>query len=450
MSKSKSNSRFVDYKVVKENVTIVQILEHYSLIPKLRRINDDQFTGTCPIHRGENKTAFRVSISKNCWNCFSQCKCGGNILDFVSRMENVTFHKAAILIAEWFKLDQAFEPHFERMKTDAEQKSLTVSKKESAQPQMTQAKTPAKSEVEDESIIANEPLNFELKHLDAAHPYLQERGLTPETIAMFGLGFCKKGVMQNHVAIPVHNGSGQLVAYAGRWPGQPPNPDEKYRLPKGFRKSLEVFNLHRIAQTDQAKPLIVVEGFFDCMKLWQAGQQRVVSVMGSSVSDQQQAAILKAVEQSRKIVLMFDEDEAGREGREKALQRFASKAYVRVIQLNEGAQPDSLPPEQINSLLLEEAPPAYGAAIAKFRLGRLVATPNALAQLTERDIAVAIGRHSSGDWGDLDSEDKKANERALAEGTRLLSVYHSAGKVKFYLITEADRSVTTILLPEDY
>src|SRR4051812_43114703 len=97
----KSTNCFVDFKRVKESVSMTKILQRYGLMARLRRVNDDSLTGTCPIHKGENKTAFRVSISKNCWNCFSQCKCGGNILDFVSRMENVSLHKAASLIAEW-------------------------------------------------------------------------------------------------------------------------------------------------------------------------------------------------------------------------------------------------------------------------------------------------------------------------------------------------------------
>lgn len=88
--------------------------------------------------------------------------------------------------------------------------------------------------------------------------------------------------------------------------------------------------------------------------------------------------------------------------------------------------------------------------IALFRLGRIVATPNALAKLQQPDILSALQRHQAGDWGDVDGEDREANNRALAEDTRLLSVYHSATRVKFWLITEADRSVTTILMPEDY
>jgi len=88
--------------------------------------------------------------------------------------------------------------------------------------------------------------------------------------------------------------------------------------------------------------------------------------------------------------------------------------------------------------------------IAVFRLGRLVATPNALAELSEEDILTGIQRHQAGDWGDLDEHDRQENELSLKQGFRLLSVYHGKNGTKFYIITEADRSVTTVLLPEDY
>ena len=88
--------------------------------------------------------------------------------------------------------------------------------------------------------------------------------------------------------------------------------------------------------------------------------------------------------------------------------------------------------------------------IALFRLGRIVATPNALSQLTQLEILRALQRHQAGDWGDVDEEDRQANDQALREGTRLFSVYHSATGIKFWVITEADRSATTFLLPEDY
>jgi hypothetical protein len=87
---------------------------------------------------------------------------------------------------------------------------------------------------------------------------------------------------------------------------------------------------------------------------------------------------------------------------------------------------------------------------AKFPLGRLTQTSAALATLSPEDVIAALKRHAQGDWGELDPEDRQANEQALIEGSRLLSVYRSAADVRFYVITEWDRSLTTVLLPEDY
>ena len=87
---------------------------------------------------------------------------------------------------------------------------------------------------------------------------------------------------------------------------------------------------------------------------------------------------------------------------------------------------------------------------AKFSLGALVATPNALAHVPYDEILVALSRHVRGDWGTMDPEDLETNEQALKRGGRLFSSYQSIGNVKFWIITEADRSATTVLLPEDY
>jgi hypothetical protein len=88
--------------------------------------------------------------------------------------------------------------------------------------------------------------------------------------------------------------------------------------------------------------------------------------------------------------------------------------------------------------------------IAVFRLGRIVSTPNALASLTEEDIRTGIKRHQAGDWGKLTDEDWQANDRAVVAGTRIVSAYNARNGTKFWIITEADRSTTTVLLPEDY
>lgn len=88
----------------------------------------------------------------------------------------------------------------------------------------------------------------------------------------------------------------------------------------------------------------------------------------------------------------------------------------------------------------------------KFKLGRVVFKANVVAQIDSIDLLYALERHKAGDWGDVDAHDAAINDLALQPGTegRLLSVYHDANGTKFWIITEADRSVTTVLLPEDY
>ena len=87
----------------------------------------------------------------------------------------------------------------------------------------------------------------------------------------------------------------------------------------------------------------------------------------------------------------------------------------------------------------------------KFGLGRVVATPAALRLLEEAGISPSelLSRHWNGDWGDLDEEDRQANEAAVAHEWRVFSAYE-VGDDKVWIITEADRSATTILLPSDY
>jgi hypothetical protein len=89
--------------------------------------------------------------------------------------------------------------------------------------------------------------------------------------------------------------------------------------------------------------------------------------------------------------------------------------------------------------------------IGPLPLGRLVATPGALEVLSEagEDPLVYLSRHASGDWGNLDEHDRRENGRSLRHGWRILSSY-SVGRETIWIITAADRSVTSILLPEEY
>jgi DNA primase len=103
------------------------------------------------------------------------------------------------------------------------------------------------------------------------------------TARTFGIGFyAGKGLLRGRIVIPIHNESGELIAYAGRAIDEK---EPKYRFPAGFRKSLVLFNLHRVLAT-KTRTVIVVEGFFDTTAVHQAGYP-VMGLMGSTISRHQ-------------------------------------------------------------------------------------------------------------------------------------------------------------------
>ena len=333
---------FVDFRAVKAAITMEQVLDHYDLTPQFKR-SGDSLSGPCPIHQGENPTQFRISLSKNIWNCFSQCKCGGNVLDFISRMENVSIHGAALNAIEWFHLDQA---------------AMSASSDEKNGHDETKKERPAKSKPEpkraklkDEAKTPNVPLKFCLDKLDPTYPYLEDRGLTPETIAEFGLGFCAKGIMAERIAIPIHNHEGKIVAYAGRFPGESEEDTPKYKLPPGFRKGLEIFNLHRAIQKPDETPLVIVEGFFDCMRLHQLGYRKVVALMGSAMTAAQEELLREHVTPRCQIIVMLDENEAGQAGRDDIAVRLSKWCFVKVHVFDlPDSEPEQMTEEEVASI----------------------------------------------------------------------------------------------------
>jgi len=338
-----AKTAFVDFKAVKAAITMEQVLQHYGLLEKFKR-GTDSLNGPCPIHKGSNPTQFRVSLSKNIWNCFSECKHGGNVLDFIAEMENVSIHAAALKAIEWFKLDP------EAMSANGGEENPGDTPKSDTTP----TPVPKKPAPVAEKGAPNAPLKFRLDKLERSHPYLAERGLTLETIVDFGIGFCAKGMMAERIAIPIQNPEGNVVAYAGRFPGEPAEGTPKYKLPQGFRKSLELYNIDRAIKEPADKPLVIVEGFFDCMKLHQSGYRKVVALMGSTMSAMQEKLIRLHTNGQSRVIVMLDEDEAGKAGREDIAVRLAKFCFVKTHVFGEaGAQPDQLSAEGVVEILGE-------------------------------------------------------------------------------------------------
>lgn len=338
------SNQFVDFKAVKAAVTMEQVLQHYSLLGQFKR-RGDSLSGPCPLHNGTNPTQFRVSISKNVWNCFSQCKGGGNVLDFVARKEEITVHAAALKLCEWFNIP------FNSSSDEQTPRAASRRQRSPCNEPSRNSEGSPRTEPASEENTPNKPLGFRLEKLAHSHPYLTERGLTQETIVDFGLGYCSKGMMTGRIAIPIHNSEGKVVAYAGRWPGDPRDDTPKYKLPPGFRKSLELFNFDRAVQEPAEIPLVMVEGFFDAIKLHQHGCRKVVALMGSTMSAAQEETIRKHMGPQSRIIVMLDEDDAGRAGRENILIHLARWAFVRVhVFTEEGKQPEHLTAEEVAAI----------------------------------------------------------------------------------------------------
>jgi DNA primase len=193
------------------------------------------------------------------------------------------------------------------------------------------------------------PLGFRLRGVDLRHPYLRARGIGDTTAVEFGVGYYSgPGLMHERLVIPLEDTAGRIVGYCGRsLDGSEP----RYLFPAGFAKSQLLFNLHRAAACGQATA-IVVEGFFDCLKVYQAGFPSVVALMGVALSDSQRSLLARHF---RQIVLMLDGDAAGRQASAVISAKLSAYCPVRVVELAEGSQPDQLSGDLLRQLFKKEA-----------------------------------------------------------------------------------------------
>ena len=238
-------------------------------------------------------------------------KPGGNVLDLVALMESCSIRDAALRLQDWNGM-----------------RSLR---------RLVRASTPLRE--------GNPPLQFALHYVNGDHVYLRNRGLTTSTIRAFGVGFYSgRGFLRGRIVVPIHNEHGQLIAYIGRAIG---DEEPKCRFPTGFKKSLALFNLHRAGATG-ARAVIVVEGFFDCFAVHQAGYPTVVALMGSTLSPRQAELLVSHFDRA---MLLLDGDEAGRQGTAIIGDVLAARMPVHTISLQDGVQPDGLAPGEIQRLV---------------------------------------------------------------------------------------------------
>ena len=312
----------INFARVKEEASFSAVLDRYGI---KYRSSHGQASVLCPFHDDTNPS-MSVSMENKLFNCFS-CGAAGDILHFVEKMEKVSIPEAARIVAGvcGIPLNGQKAPQSGPRTPKERQGSVQGSCGETA---MYGSPEPTED--------GNKPLGFTL-NLDPTNPYLFERGLTPELIKTFGVGYCGSGILQGRIAVPLHDASGTLVAYAGRWASDDiPTGIQKYLLPRGFKKSKVLFNYHRVAGV---KHLVIVEGYWSVFRL-HALEVPAVALMGRTMSPKQEQLLLKSG--ARLLTLLLDADEPGRSATEELLPRLSEQFFVRVATLPDDEAPDTV------------------------------------------------------------------------------------------------------------
>jgi len=311
-----------DFRSIKQRIPIDAVLARYGV--KLRSAGPHTLCGPCPLptHTSRKRQdSFSVNLSLRVWSCHSaSCivarggRIGGHVIDLVTILERCSLREAGLRLQDWFR------------------GSVPTSDAAPLRPKSSAAQP-------------NRPLGFALQGIDTRHRYLTQRGISPSTARLFGMGIYQgPGFLAGRCVIPIRDENSHLVAYAGRAVnGQEP----RYRFPAGFRKSQVLFNLDRAIGTG-GHGVIVVEGFFDALKVHQAGHPAVVALMGSSFSQRQSDLLLSHF---ASVTLMLDGDAPGRCATEIIAKLLTPKARVHQVELPDLVQPDQLSSAEINVLV---------------------------------------------------------------------------------------------------
>lgn len=335
---------WINFADIRARVSLEDVLLRFYGIDTLRRTGT-KLVGPCPVHGGDNTRAFHADTSKNVWHCFTRCGRGGNALDLVAAKEGIGVRDAALKLQAFLDGRVAGEvPHQEAQVSRAPARATVPAPAGAPRREPRPAPAPAAprpAPTPPRASVAparNPPLSVSLTL--RPHPHLSERGLSDETIQTFGLGYATSGIMRGTIAIPIHDEDGTLVAFAGRRLKPADIMDHgKYKLPKGFRKELVLFNYHRAKAHAEGLGLILVEGFFSTMLLTERGFPNTVAGLGIEVSDHQVELLARA----SSVTVLFDGDEAGRQGAKSAREKLAPRVETHLVELPEGMEPEDLP-----------------------------------------------------------------------------------------------------------
>jgi hypothetical protein len=255
---------YVNFKKLKEHVSLTRILEHYGLIESLSETTQG-YEGVCPVC---GSTAFKANTEKNAWFCFGECKekeekNGGNILDLVASIEGVSVKKAAVLIDRWFPEKQENNVAQEQEVTETNLEEVAgVDEGQGGTPVSTDPKNPVReAPVQPISqLTENKPLSFTLQGVEPEHPSVFDAGMSDTHTTRYGVGyFSGKGMMHDRIVFPFHNEDGRVLGYAGY---SPKDGSWKYPPPEKFNPGLEIFGIYQALHSKPAPAAVPLIALF--------------------------------------------------------------------------------------------------------------------------------------------------------------------------------------------
>jgi len=307
--------RSLDFTEVKAGARFEQVLGYYGIEVRGR---GSQRMALCPFH-ADSQPSCSINLEWKIFRCFG-CDAHGSILDFVALVDQMTLQEASVRLAEICGLV-------------TDRGGLDAAKVKKNQIRCRQARPPIR-------------IVLEQQILDPTHPYLAERGMSPESATKFDVGFCDSGLMRGRICISIHDEKGMFVGYVGRFPGRTvPKGSLKYFFPPGFEKRKYLFGLHRVSPTEH---LIMVEGYWSVFRL-QKLSLPAVALMGRTLSAEQEELLLRFG--CRRLTLLLDGDTPGREATLELVPRLAQKLFVRAGMLPDRTQPDTVPETILRDVL---------------------------------------------------------------------------------------------------
>jgi len=287
-----------EIRALKQRVSVPSLLQARGLLGGFRR-RGHRLLGPCPIHHGDNPSAFVVDLHQGLWFCFTRCNAGGDAIDLVRRLDGVGFREALDILG------------------------CTPSFADPALPAWAPSQTSFR------------PFRRSIC-LAPDVPFLRHKGIAPATAASFEVGaWGGPGWLQDCIAVRLHDPDGRPLGYAGRLLDTTRAQQcGKWRFPPGMPKCSLLYGFHRL---EHGSDIVVTECPWGVLRLAQVGIP-AVALLGCCLSEVQRTLLASASH----VTLLLDGDPAGRGASTRIHEMLAHLVPVTVARLPDGCDPDDL------------------------------------------------------------------------------------------------------------